>query len=394
MTTIRGLTEERILLPFIGALLATACGPQGEAPAPPPAEVTVTVIRPRDIPITLQYVGQTESSRLVEIRARVEGFLQKKYYGEGTMVRQGDPLFQIDPRPLKAQADSAAATLQDKENWAQNARKTQERLQPLLAENAISKKDFDDAVAAEKSAAAALAASRAEHARAGMNLSYAHITAPLTGIAGRANLAEGTYINPSVNGLLTTVAQVDPIWVNFSISENEWLRYRDEVERGSLHFPKDFEFEVEMLLSDGRIFPGRGKVDFAAPSVDTQTGTYAVRATFANKDMAISPGQFVRVRLHGIVRPNAILVPQSAILQGQTGKFVYVVSPDHKAEIRPVEVGDWHGEDWFVSRGLKEGEQVVVSGIARVQPGAPLKLVGDSADSPAKAPVPAPEAKK
>lgn len=394
MTTIRDLFEPTTLLPLIGALLTAGCGLQGETPAPPPTEVTTAVIRPRDIPITLQYVGQTESSRLVEIRARVDGYLQKKYYDEGTMVRQGDPLFQIDPHPLKAQADSAAATLQDKENWAQNARKTQERLQPLLAENAISKKDFDDAVAAEKSAAAALAASRAEHSRAGMNLSYARITAPLTGIAGRANLAEGTYINPGINGLLTTVAQVDPIWVNFSISENEWLRYRDEVERGTLRFPKDFEFEVEMLLSDGRTFPSRGRVNFASPSVDPQTGTYAVRAVFPNKDMTISPGQFVRVRLNGIIRPNAILVPQSAIMQGQAGKFVYVAGPDHKAEIRPVEVGDWHGEDWFVTSGLKEGEQVAVSGVAKIQPGVPLKLLGETANTPGKAPIPAPEAKK
>jgi len=391
MTTIRDLFKRGTLLPIIGTVLAAGCGPQGEAPALPPAEITTTIIRPRDTPVALQYVGQTESSRLVEIRARVDGYLQKKHYVEGTVVHQGDPLFQIDPRPLKALADSAAATLQDKENWAQNARKTQERLQPLLAENAISKKDFDDAVAAEKSAAAALAASRAEHSRAGMNLSYARITAPLTGIAGRSNLAEGTYINPAVNGLLTTVAQVDPIWVNFSISENEWLRYRDEVERGTLRFPKNLEFEVEMLLSDGRTFPSRGKVDFASPSVDPQTGTYAVRATFPNKDMAISPGQFVRVCLNGMVRPNAILVPQSAVMQGQSGKFVYAVGTDNKAEIRPVEVGDWHGEDWFVTSGLKEGERIVVGGAARVQPGAQLKILEESAVTPGKAAAPAPK---
>ena len=390
---IHNVPGQKLLL-LLGVLLTTACSPHGQEQAPPPAEVTTTLVKPRDVPIALQYVGQTESSRLVEIRARVDGYLQKKHYQEGMIVRQGDTLFQIDPRPLKSQADSTAATLQDKENWAQNARKTQERLQPLLAENAISKKDFDDAVAAEKSAAAALAASRAEHSRAGMNLSYARITSPLTGITGRSNLAEGTYINPAANGLLTTVAQVDPIWVNFSISENEWLRYRDEAEKGTLRFPKDFQFEVEMILSDGRTLPSRGTVDFASPSVDPQTSTYAVRATFPNKDMAISPGQFVRVRLNGVIRPAALLVPQSAVMQGQTGKFVYVVSPEGKAEIRPVEVGDWHGDDWFVTSGLKGGEQIIVGGVIKVQPGAPLKILSQAANAPAKTPVPATEAKK
>ncbi|MBS1198353.1 MAG: MexE family multidrug efflux transporter periplasmic adaptor subunit [Proteobacteria bacterium] len=390
---IQNLPGQKLLL--LGVLLAAACSPHGQDQAAPPVEVTTATIAPRDVPIALQYVGQTESSRLVEIRARVDGYLQKKYYSEGMLVRQNDPLFLIDPRPLKSQADSTAAALQDKENWAQNARKTQERLQPLLAENAISKKDFDDAVAAEKSAAAALAASKAEHARAGMNLSYTRITSPLTGIAGRSNLAEGTYINPATNGLLTTVAQVDPIWVNFSISENEWLRYSAEAERGTLRFPKDFQFEVEMILSDGRTLPNRGKVDFASPSVDSQTGTYAVRATFPNKDMAINPGQFVRVRLNGVIRPAALLVPQSAVMQGQTGKFVYVVSPESKAEIRPVEVGDWHGDDWFVTSGLKGNEQVIVGGVVKVQPGAPLKIVSQAANTPAKTPAPAaPEAKK
>jgi len=385
------------LLALAGILLVAGCGPQGPGPAVAPVEVSTAVLKPREVPISLQYVGQTESSRLVEIRARVDGYLQTKFYTEGVVVRQGDPLFQIDPRPLEVVVESADAAVKDKENLAQNARQTLERIKLLLADNAVSRKDAEDAIAAEQSAAAALAAVKAEQSRARMNLSYARITSPLTGLAGRSNLAEGTYISPAANGLLTTVAQVDPIWVSFSISENEWLRLGDEAKKGTLRLPKNFDFDVEMILSDGTTLPARGKISFAAPSIDTQTGTYAIRATFRNADLAVRPGQFVRVRLSGAVRPGAILVPQRAVMQGQTGKFVYVVTRENKAEVRPVQVGDWYGDEWFVSAGLKGGEQIVVGGIVKVQPGLPLKIVVEPAKAPAaaaKATASAPEAKK
>lgn len=365
---------------LVGVLWLAGCGPQGgPPPAFPPLEVTTVAIAPRDVPISMQYVGQTESSRQVEIRARVDGYLTRKFYAEGTLVRQGDPLFQIDPKPFEVAADSAAAAVKDRENGLQNARQTVERMKLLVAENAVSRKDADDASAAEKSATAALAVSQADQARAAMNLSYARIASPVTGLAGRSSLAEGSYINPGTNGLLTTVAQADPIWVNFSVSEDEWLRFKEEARAGSLRFPKNLDFDVELILSDGRALPKHGKIDFAAPSVDTQTGTYAVRAAFPNADLAISPGQFVRVRLNGAVRPAAVLVPQRAVLQGQAGKFVYVVTAENKAEIRPVEVGDWHGDQWFVNSGLKAGERIVVGGIVKVQPGAPLKVVAEPA---------------
>lgn len=360
-----------------GVLLLSACGPQGPMAVPPPVEVTTVQVLPRDVAIPLQYVGQTESSRLVEIRARVDGYLQKKFFNEGVVVRQGEPLFQIDPRPLQVVADSAAAALQDKENWVENMRRTRERLQRLLTENAVSQKDVEDALAAEKSASAAQAISQADQAKASMNLAYALVTSPLTGLVSRANIAEGSYINPGVNGLLTTVAQIDPIWVNFSISENEWLRFADESKQGRLRLPANFDFDVEMVLADGRTLNSRGKINFASPSVDTVTGAYAVRASFANADMAVRPGQFVRLRLHGLVRPQALLVPQRAVMQGQTGKFVYVVTGEGKAEMRPVDVGDWHQNDWFVSKGLLGGEQVIVGGVVKVQAGSAVRVANE-----------------
>jgi membrane fusion protein (multidrug efflux system) len=355
------------------SLLASGCRTGGPGPAAGPLEVTTVTVARRDVPIQLEYVGQAESSRLVEIRARIDGYLQKMAYAEGTIVKTGALLFQIDPRPLQLLADGARAALQDKENWAANAHQNLERLKPLFAQNAVAKKDYDDAIAADKSAQANLQAARAEDARAQLNLGYAHVTSPLTGLAGRTNLAEGTYINPAGNGLLTTVAQIDPIYVNFSISEDEKLRFDREAKAGTLRYPLRGQFDVTMVLSDGQPLASQGKINFAAPSVDTQTGAYAIRATFPNADLGVRPGQFVRVKVKGMVRTNAILVPQRAVMQGQAGKFVYVVARDGKAELRPVTVGDWQGDDWFVTDGLQGGEQLVVGGVVKVAPGAPLK---------------------
>ncbi|MBW7900236.1 MAG: efflux RND transporter periplasmic adaptor subunit [Rhodocyclaceae bacterium] len=363
---------------LLAAALLAACGPGQQAAAPAPVEVTVQAVSPGDVPVAFLYAAQTESSRLVEIRAQVEGYLEKKFFSEGGIVREGDPLFRIDPRPLQAVADGAAAALAEKENGLAKTRRTRERLQALLAENAVSQKDVEDAVAAEQAAAAALAMSRAEHTKATMNLSYAYIKSPLKGLVSRANIAEGSYVTPGAASLLTTVAQVDPIWVNFSTSENEWLRFNDDILGGRLRFPENFDFDVEMVLGDGRTLSTRGKINFAAPSVDARTGAYAIRASFPNPDLIVRPGQFVRVRLLGAWRPGAILVPQRAVMQGEAGKFVYVVGAGDRAERRPVEVGDWHEDQWFINAGLKGGERIVVGGVVKVQPGSALRVAGDA----------------
>lgn len=371
---------------LVTALLAACDSGQQAVPALPPIEVTTVDIAPADVPVAFVYVGQTESSRQVEIRAQVEGYLEKKFFVEGGIVREGDPLFRIDPRPLQAVADGAAAALAARENALEKSRRTRERLQALLAENAVSEKDVEDATVAEQAAAAALTMSRAEHTRATMNLSYAYIKSPLKGLVSRANIAEGSYVMPGGASLLTTVAQVDPIWVNFSTSENEFLRFNDDILAGRLRFPKNFDFDVEVMLGDGRTLNTRGKLNFAAPAVDPRTGAYAIRASFPNPDLILRPGQFVRVRLLGALRPGAILVPQRAVMQGEGGKFVYVVGADGRAERRPIAVGDWHGDEWFVNSGLKGGERVVVGGVVKVQPGSALKVVGEAAAPAGKAP--------
>jgi membrane fusion protein (multidrug efflux system) len=192
-------------------------------------------------------------------------------------------------------------------------------------------------------------------------------------LSSSAKLQEGTYISPS-NNLLTYVAQLDPIWINFSISENEILRFRDQAAKGLLRLPKDNNFDVEVVLADGSIYPTRGKISFADPSFSKDTGTFQVRSVFANPKGSLRPGQFVRVKVEGAVRPNAIAVPQRAVQQGAKSHFVWVANKEGKAEQRVVDVGDWNGDDWFINQGLAAGDPVVVDGAIRVSPGAALKM--------------------
>lgn len=395
ISTSRRLAQPKTLalVPVLMLLVACGGGNQGAEQSIPPVEVTTVVATPKDVPISLEYVGQTESSRLVEIRARVDGYLHKKLYEEGDIVRAGQALFQVDTGQLEATVKSAKAAVAQAESRVLNARQTVDRLKPLVAEDAVSRKDYEDAVAADTSSGAALESAQADLTRAQMNLSYATLVSPVTGLAGRSTQAEGSYITPGgPNGMLTTVAQLDPIFVNFNVSENEWLKFGVELKKGTLRFPKDFNFDVQLVLSNSTVSPAKGKLNFSSPSVDPATGTYAIRAGIPNKDYSLRPGQFVRVRVIGAVRPQAILLPQRAVLQGPKGKFVYLVGKDGKAENRPVEVGDWHGDEWFITSGLSTGEKVIVDGAVKVQTGSALKLVDATAETAKPAPAPADKA--
>ncbi|MDH5203281.1 MAG: efflux RND transporter periplasmic adaptor subunit, partial [Nitrospirota bacterium] len=202
---------------------------------------------------------------------------------------------------------------------------------------------------------------------------YTTIITPVTGLSSKAKQQDGSYISAS-NSLLTYVAQLDPIWVNFSVSENQNLNLRDQINKGLLTIPKGYNYQVEVELADGSIYPFKGRVSFADPSFSTETGTFLVRATFANPKGNLRPGQFVRVHLKGAIRPKAILVPQRAVMQGAKGHFVWVVNKESKAEIRDVQVGDWHGNDWFITKGLSTGDSVVVDGAIKLSAGLPVKI--------------------
>jgi membrane fusion protein (multidrug efflux system) len=341
-------------------------------------DVTVITIEPRDAPVVYEFVGQTQSSREVEIRARVEGFLEKRVYTEGALVKAGQTLFVMDRRPFEAALQQARGELAQQQARLEVAVANLARVKPLAEQNAVSKKDLDDAIGNERTARAAVLTAQGSVRQAELNLSYATIATPLTGLSSFAKIQEGAYINAS-NNLLTYVAQLDPMWVNFSVSENQHLRLREAVSKGQVKVPANGEFDVEVLLADGSVFPNRGRISFADPSFSKETGTFLVRATFANPKGTLKPGQFVRVHLLGATRPNAILVPQRAVQQGAKSHFVWVVGKDGKAEQRAVGTGQWIGDDWVIEVGLNAGEQVVVDGGIRVSPGAALKVSAYSA---------------
>jgi membrane fusion protein (multidrug efflux system) len=288
----------------------------------------------------------------------------------------------MDAKPFQALLQSAKGQLAQQQARFAVAKANLARVLPLVAQNALSQKERDDAIGSEKEAEAAVIAAKGQVQTAELNLSYATIKSPLAGLASAANQQDGSYVTASASGLLTTVYQLDPMWVNFSISENELLAYRDQIQKKQLRFPANDDFEVTVLLADGSVYPSRGHINFANPAFSTQTGTFLVRASFANPKGSLRPGQFVRARVSGAVRPNAILVPQRAVLQGSKSHFVWVVDNDSKAHQRVVEVGTWHGDDWFITDGLKSGEKVVVDGAIRVVADVPLKITAAPPEAP------------
>jgi membrane fusion protein (multidrug efflux system) len=367
------------LLPVV--LAVAACGSEGHdkggkahggpGGGMPPPEVNVTTVQPQTLPVTLEYTGQTTGSREVEVRARVTGILLKRNFTEGGAVKEGQSLFTLDSAPFEAAAARAEADVAAAEARVEQARRNAARLKPLYAEKAVSQKEYDDAVSGETIGAADLKAARARLAEARLNLNYTKVEAPVSGVASRSLRSEGSLVSgPDV--LLTTVIQVDPIWVNFGIPDNEQARMQKDAEAGRLSLPKNFE--VELRMADGSTYPKKGKMSFADVRISPATGTREARAELPNPDGALRPGQFVRVILRGATRPNAMTVPQRAVLEGPQGKFVYVVNEKSTVEPRPVEAGEWSGDTWVITSGVKPGERVIVDGLLKLGPGAPVKV--------------------
>ena len=367
----------------------------------PPAEVTTQVIAPRNFPVAFEYVGQTLGSKDVEVRARVTGIIEKRLYQEGASVKAGQPLFTIDPKPYAAQVAQAQAELVRAEAQKAQAERERARLAPLAERKAIGQKEADDAASNAEFAAAAVQSARAKLDELKLNWGYTNVVAPISGLSSRAMKSEGSLATAN-DTLLTVISQTDPIWVGFSVSENEQLRLTRAVAAGALALPKDNAYDVTIKLSDGSTFPRRGRINFADTRVNPSTGTYEMRAEVVNNDAALKPGQFVRVVLRGAERKNALAVPQVAVLDGPQGKFVYVAAKDKDgkdiAQPQPIVVGDWVDADggnlFVIDSGLKAGDNVIVNGVARLQPGGPIKLASSAPasgaptapGSPAKAP--------
>jgi len=379
------------------AVLVAACGqsqpPGGGAHGFPPAEVTVFTAQPQAIPVTFEYVGQALGSKEVEVRARVGGILEKRLFQEGAPVKAGQMLFVIDPKPFEAQAANAEAEMARAQAQLSQAQREAARLKPLAEKKAIGQKEYDDAVSTGELASASLKSAEAKLREARLNLGYTRVVAPVSGMSSRAAKSEGSLVAAGTD-LLTTISQIDPIWVQFNISENEKLRVERAVAEKKLAWPTNDAMNVTLKVADGTTLQRSGKINFADTRINTATGTYETRAEFANKDNALKSGQFLRVILNGPKRLDAIAVPQAAVLDGPQGKFVYVAGKDKDGKDvalpKPVVLGDWvtgQGNLWIVESGLAPGDKVIVDGIAKIfMPGAPIKLAAAPAGAPGAAP--------
>jgi membrane fusion protein (multidrug efflux system) len=370
------------------ALLLSACGDKAGAPGAgnggmPPASVKVIEVAAREVPVHFDYVGQVAGSRDIEVHARVNGIVEKRLYEEGQRIREGQVMYRLDAAPYRARVAAADAQLDQAKAQLAQAEREYARIKPLADAEAASRKDADDAQSQRDLARAAVKAAEAQLQTARIDLGYTDVRAPLGGVAGRALKVEGSLAVAGMDSLLTTLAQTDPAYVNFGVGEAEYLRTRDEIASGSLKLDPA-GFLVKITGSDGAEFPRSGRLGFEDYKADTSTGSFALRATFRNADSRLSPGQFVRVRLSGVSRPDAIAVPQRAVLDSPNGKFVYVIAEaDGKllAQPRPVKLGEWAqlegalGNAWVIRDGLKPGDRVVIEGTARIfVPGSPVTI--------------------
>lgn len=364
-----------ILAAAAASVLLSGCNPAGSQPFPgmPPPEVNVVTVQPRNEPATFEYTGQLAGFREVEVRARVPGILLKRNFTEGGQVAKGQSLYSIDAVPLESAVARADADFSGAQARYSQAQRNAARLKPLIASKAASQKDLDDALSTEQIAEADLKAARARLNDAKINLEYTRVEAPIAGVAGRSQRSEGSLVSgPDV--LLTSIIQTDPIYVNFGIPEAEQLKLQRETDSGRMVLPKDKRFLVSVRMADGSAYPRIGRISFSDVRVSERTGTTDTRAEMPNPEGRLRPGQFVRVTLSGASRPNAMLVPQRAVLEGPKGKFVYIVNAESKVEPRPVEVGEWSGDAWVINSGLKAGDKVVVDGVMKIGPGAPVRI--------------------
>lgn len=367
---------------FAGSLStkAHAQGPPGGAMPPP--QVTLVTVESRTVPVTYEYVGMTQASRTVEVRARVQGFLESRDFQEGAYLDEGAKLFTIDPRSFEADREVAAAQVEQAEARLRLADQEVKRLQSVTQPGAITQSDLDQKMAEQQGAVAALRLAKAQLAKADLELSYTKVEAPLTGYVGKALKETGSLVDAGQNSLLTVMQQVDPLYVSFKVSETDFLTWKQDEKEGRLkRINGGGNMEVEITLLDGTPFANKGILDFENIDLDPKTGTVELRATFKNAERTLKPGQFVNVLLNGWERPGSLVVPQRAVGQSPQGAYVYVVDAENKVELRPVTTGEWSGSDWVIREGIKEGERVIADGLTKVRPGVEVS-VGDKEGAP------------
>ncbi|WGG51713.1 efflux RND transporter periplasmic adaptor subunit [Rugamonas sp. DEMB1] len=379
------------------ALLA-ACGDKGANGAggpPPPATVAVITVAPAAVTLSAELPGRVEASRIAQVRARTAGIVLQRAFKEGGEVKAGEVLFRIDPASFQASYDSAQAAVAKAEaNLAQSELKVK-RYKPLLAAQAVSQQEYDDAATAQKQGAADLATAKAARQNAGLTLGYATVTAPISGRIGRALVTEGALVGQGEATALAVVQQLDPIYVNVTQSSTELLRLRQQLASGKLKSAGADQAKVTLVTEDGQVYPHAGKLLFADVSVDESSGAVSLRAEFPNPNRTLLPGMYVRARLDQGVSEAAIVVPQQAVVRGADGASVMLVGADNKVAPRPVKADTAQGQNWIVTSGLQGGERIIVEGFQKAKPGAlvkPVPWAGHAAAGAASASASAPPA--
>jgi membrane fusion protein (multidrug efflux system) len=352
------------LILLASAALMAACS-KGAPPPPAPQAlpVSVRVAAPDSAPVSLEAVAQTEGVREVEVRARVGGILEKRLYTEGAAVKAGQVLFQIDRVPFEIALAQARAQLAEQQARVAQSLREETRLKGLVNDEAISRKEYDDATSSLAVNKAGVLAAEAAVRDAERNLSYSTVTAPVAGATSRAVRSEGSLVS-TADGLLTTIVQLDPIRVRFSLAQSDLARFPGG-RPGAAN-------RVEMILPDGSVYAQPGKLDFAASRIDPALGTLELRAEFPNSQGQILPGEFVRARIAAATRDNIFLVPQAAVMQTDQGRLVMLIGPEGTVTPRPVKTAEWVGQDWIVTEGLQAGDKVIVDNLIKLRPGMPV----------------------
>jgi len=383
------MTYARVAVVVLGFLIVGTLGLLGckretaPPPAPPPPKVEVVTVSAQSIPDEPEFIGQTEASRIVEIRSQVTGIIKERYYEEGRDVKKGDPLYQIDPIPFRAAMLSAQAKVSQAEARLVQAKQNLRRVKPLIAEQAVSQKDLDDAIAEELSAKGALEGAKGELVKAKFDMDNTRITAPIEGLIERTRYYEGRLVTAQTD-LLTIIHQVDPMYVIVNAPESFLLKRRRDIASNRIQEPDIYKLRGAITFSDGTVYPQEGVLDFTAVGLQIETGSREARVTFPNPNRVLLPGQFVKVRFKGSTKNDVMLVPQRAVQQGPTGSLVYVVGEGDKIEVRDVKAAGWQGNQWLVEEGLRQGDRVVVDGMQRLTPGAQVQPVAvASAGTPA-----------
>ncbi|NLN92929.1 MAG: efflux RND transporter periplasmic adaptor subunit [Candidatus Hydrogenedens sp.] len=353
-----------------GVLLSSAVFAQGPPGMGRKPVVTVATVESKTVAVQYEYVGLTAPSKTVEVRARIQGFLDSRDYQEGDYIKKGTRLFTIEDSNFLADREVAAAQVEQAEARHLLSEQELNRLQSITQPGAIAQRDLDQKISEHQSATAALRLARAQLAKAELQLSYTKVDAPLTGYVGKTLKEPGSLVDASQNSLLTIMQQVDPLYVTFKVTESDFVSWRHEELDGRLRrVDGENKMGVEITLLDGRSFTSQGILDFEDINLDTKTGTVELRATFDNKELQLKPGQFVKVLLNGWERPDSIVVPQRSVGLSPQGTYVYTLNEDNTVESTPVTTGMWSGSDWVILDGVKVGDRVIVEGRTKVRPG-------------------------